>query len=121
MRFTVLFFLLSFFSKAQFDSTIRVTMVTFHFGGDLPYGDLAERFGPSLKAGGGFIYKTNRNWIWGIDASYLFGGNVKEDVLANLKTSDGNVIDNEGYPADIRLTQRGVSARLTFGRLFKLK
>lgn len=122
MRFTFLLILIGFISKAQFDSSIiRTTVITFHFGGDIPYGDLSKRFGPNLKAGVGFMYKTNKNWLWGLDGSYIFGGNVKEDVLVNLKTSEGEVIDNEGYPADIRITERGLSARLTFGRLFKLK
>jgi hypothetical protein len=120
MRFTCLFLFLSFFSKAQFDSTISAHMISVHFGGDLPYSDLAERFGPNLKAGGSYMYKTNKNWILGLDASYIFGRNVKEDVLANLKTPEGEVIGNEGFPADIRVTERGLSVRMTFGRMFKL-
>lgn len=120
MRFICLLLLFTFSSKAQFDSTISVHMISVHFGADLPYGDMAKRFGPSLKAGGSYTYKTNKNWLWGVDVSYIFGTNVREDVLANLKTAEGNVIDNEGYPADIRVSERGLSARANFGRLFKL-
>ncbi len=118
MRLLILAIFFSSFVKAQLDSCITVPLVGINFGGQLPFGDLAKRFGPNLRAGGSFLIKTKRNWIYGIDANYMFGRNVKEDVLTQLKTPEGNVIDNEGYAADIRVTERGLGAHLVFGRVF---
>jgi hypothetical protein len=108
------------FGKAQVDSAISVPLVGIHFGGHLPYGDLASRFGPNLNVGGQFLYKTSRNFLLGAEANYLFGRNVKEDVLTQLKTPEGYVIDNNGYPADLRITERGLTLHLVFGKVLKL-
>lgn len=120
MRLVFLFFLFSpFLFKAQIDSAIAIPLVGIHISGQLPAADLAQRFGPNLNAGGSFSYKTKKNWIYGIESNYFFGRNVKEDILVNLKSSSGFVIDNEGYPADIRITERGVGVHLTAGKIFK--
>jgi hypothetical protein len=121
MRLFCLFLLFSIVSNAQIDSALTVPLVGVNIGGQLPSGDLASRFGPNLRAGGSFLIKTKGNWIYGIDAFYFFGRNVKEDVLKQLKTPEGRITDNEGYPADIRVTERGLASHLVFGRLFNLK
>lgn len=119
MRFIILFLLISFAAKAQLDSAITVPLLGINFGGQLPGGDMSARFGPNLKAGGALMLKTKKNWIFGAESGYMFSKNVKEDVLSQLKTANGTVIDNEGFPADLRVTQRGVSINLVFGRVFK--
>ncbi len=107
------------FSKAQMnDTTIAAPLIGVHFGGDIPLADLAKRYGPNMNAGLNFMYKTRKNYLFGLDFNYLFGKNIKEDVLANLKTSDGYIIDNSGYPADIRVTERIVTFNLTAGKIF---
>lgn len=82
-------------------------MVGFHFSGQLPKYDLEKRFGPNLSAGGSFNWKTKYNIMFGVEGSYFFGRNVREDVVASMRNSDGHITDNEGYPADLRLTERG--------------
>lgn len=120
MRLTLLLIFLSCFANAQIDSAITVPILGINFGGQLPSGDLAARFGPNLRAGGSFLIKTKKNWVFGIDAFYMFGKNVKEDVLKQLKNSEGYVTDNEGYPADLRVTERGLGVHAQFGRIFNL-
>lgn len=118
MRLVALFFLLSFFTKAQIDSAITVPLIGVNFGGQLPFGDLSARFGPNLRAGGSFLIKTKKNWVFGVDAFYMFGRNVREDVVKQLKGPEGHVTDNEGYPADLRITERGLGVHAHFGRMF---
>ncbi len=89
------------------DSCFRILMVGFHVSGQLPQYDLAKRFGPSLSAGGSFAWKTKHNLLFSVEGSYFFGRNVREDVVASMRTADGHITDNEGYPADLRLTERG--------------
>jgi hypothetical protein len=110
--------LLSGLLQSQVDSAIALPLVGIHFGGQIPAADLAKRFGPNLNAGGAFMYKTKKNYIVGIESNYFFGRNVKEDVLVNIKSSSGFVIDNEGYPADLRITERGVGVHLIAGKVF---
>jgi len=120
MRFLIVLLLFASVSRAQKDSAIFIPMLGVHFGAQLPFGDLDERFGNSFTAGGNFMLKTNKNWLVGVEASYLFGGTVKEDVLAQLTNPDGFVTDNEGYPANIRITQRGLILGLSFGKVIPI-
>lgn len=120
MRLVFLFLIFSLFTKAQRDSGIFVPLVSLHLGGQLPGGDLAKRFGPNLNAGASFMIKTKKNWLFGIESNYMFGRNVKEDVTAQLKTANGTVIDNEGYPADLRITERGLGIHLIAGKVLRI-
>lgn len=119
MRIAFIFILLSFFSKSQIDTAIMVPMLSVHVGGQIPGGDLSNRFGPNLNAGGSFMVKTKKNWLLGLESNYMYGRNVREDVLLQMKTENGTVIDNEGYPADIRVTERGLGVHVVGGRIFK--
>lgn len=120
MRLTVILLFIACFSKAQIDSAITVPLLGINIGGYLPFADMAQRFGPVLKTGGSFMVKTHKNWIFGGEFSYMFGRNVKEDVTTQLTNADGFVTDNEGFPADLRVTERVMSMHLTAGRIFKL-
>ncbi|MBL7917939.1 MAG: hypothetical protein JNM96_06050, partial [Bacteroidia bacterium] len=102
------------------DTTIAAPLIGVHFGGNLPLADLAKRYGPNMNAGINFMYKTKKNYLLGLDFNYLFGKNIKEDVLVNLKTEDGFMVDNSGYPADIRVSERVVTFNLYFGKVFNL-
>lgn len=115
MRHKIQIFILSLsllstqFSRAQSvkDSTVRILMIGFHVSGQLPQYDLAKRFGPNLNAGASFIWKTKHNVLFSVEGSYFFGRNVREDVVASMRNDKGSITDNEGYPADLRLTERG--------------
>lgn len=118
MKYLSIFFIfLGLAFNAQIDTAIAVPLVGINFGGQIPGGDLSSRFGPNLRAGGSFLYKTKKNWVYGADAFYLFGKNVKQDVLAQLRTKEGYVIDNEGFPADLRITERGFGIHAVIGKI----
>jgi len=93
-------------------------MVGFHGSGQLPKYDLEKRFGSNMSAGMTFSWKTKHNILFGCEGSYFFGNHVKEDVVANMKNEDGFIVDNEGYPADLRLTERGWNIYATLGYVF---
>lgn len=122
MRFSaiLIFVLISRFAFSQnvSDSSIHVPLVSVHLAGHLPYGDLEKRFGENLAVGGSFQLKHKKNWTIGIDGCYFFSKNVKEDVTSQMKNGDGFIVDNEGYPADLRLTERGFTGYLTVGRVW---
>lgn len=85
-----------------------ISMVS--LGAYLPTGDLKTRFGQHGEAGLGVFYKTASGWLLGLDGSYMFGRNVKEDALSKLRTSEGFVMSDNGTPASIILQERGVKA-----------
>ncbi|MBX3165285.1 MAG: hypothetical protein KF900_12490 [Bacteroidetes bacterium] len=119
MRITLLLLFLSFFAKAQKDSAMALPLVGVHIGGQMPSFDMEKRFGVNLNAGAAFMYKTKTNFMFGLQAGYMFGQNVKEDVLTQLKNADGYITENQGYPADLRVTERGLGIHLTGGKVFK--
>lgn len=118
--FLITLFLIAVQTRAQqvSDTAMKVNLLTFHVAGQVPFADMQKRFGANLSAGGSFLHKTRKSWVIGLEGNYFFGRNVKEDVLSQMKNPDGFVIDNEGYPADIRVTERGLNAFLLIGRVF---
>lgn len=86
-----------------------------------PGGDLRDRFGSNFDAGLGLEWMTAKgNWIIGIDGGFLFGSNVKTDVLAGLRTAEGFIIGTDRAYADIQLRERGFHGTLLLGKLFSL-
>lgn len=120
MRLITALLFFSFLGKAQIDSALALPLVGVYIGGEDPFGVLSKRFGPNLNAGGTFMYKTKKNWIYGFEINYMYSKNVKEDVLKGLKNPDGFMVDNAGYPADLRVTERGLGAHFLLGKVFKV-
>jgi hypothetical protein len=120
MRLIIALLFVSFLGKAQIDSALAIPLIGIYVGGQVPFGELANRFGPNLNAGGTFMYKTKKNWVYGIEINYMFSRNVKQNVLTQLTNKDGFMVDNAGYPADLRLTERGLGVHLLLGKVFKV-
>lgn len=95
-----------------------VLLATLYYGVFTPGGDLADRFGRNFDIGIGSEYILPKsNIIFGASGSIIFGTEVKEDVLANIRNSDG-VILGQGGIADVTLRQRGHQIRGYVGKLF---
>ncbi len=87
----------------------------------LPQGDMQDRFGQNLAAGLGVDYITAKsNIILGVHGDFLFGANVKEDVIASLRNDEGNIIANDKGITDIVLRQRGLHLNAHVGKIFAL-
>ncbi len=100
------------------DTCMNIPLISAHFGGHIPYGDLEKRFGNNLAVGGSFLFKFSKSWTIGLDGAYFWGKNVKEDVTLQMRNEDGFIVDNEGYPADLRITERGFNGYVVVGRIF---
>ena len=93
-------------------------MFKLSYAGHSPGGDLADRFGNNFSFGAGAGLITGKgNWIFGGDFVYLFGGEVKEDVLATLRTPEGAIIGNDRGYADVGLRERGFYLGAHVGKL----
>jgi len=88
------------------------------FAYQVPGGDLAKRFGNDYNVGGTLQWKTKKNWIFGIDGNFLFSDEVKEDVLAKISTSQGFIIGEDGFYADVFLYERGFMFSAKAGKIF---
>ena len=120
----IIFFLVSsyltnsLFAQSVKDSTFRILMVGVHIGGQIPQNSLVARFGSNLSVGGSFEWKTKHNVLFNIEGSYVYGKKVKEDVVSNIRNDNGDIIDNEGFPADLRITHRGWNVTANVGYIF---
>lgn len=87
----------------------------------LPAADLSQRFGANSNVGMGFEYITDgSDFILGLQTGFLFGNEVKTDVLAGLRTVEGYIIGNDRVVADIQLRQRGFYIGGMVGKLLPL-
>lgn len=99
----------------------HAVLINFTFGGQLPGGDLYDRFGANLNIGGRADYLTEKNnLIFGLEGYFLFGNTVKEDVLASLRTPNGLIISNDRTPTEVPLRERGFYIGGSIGKLFSL-
>lgn len=98
----------------------KVILLNLGYGPQVPLGDLDQRFGLSFAPEISVDYLTPKNWVWGLQGQYFFGSEVKEDVLAGLRTEAGDIIGNDRAPADIQLRERGFYFGLRVGKLISL-
>lgn len=98
----------------------KILAFNMHYGAVFPGGDLSDRFGYMNNTGGGLEYLSASNWHWGLQGNYYFGNDVKEDVLSNLRTSDGVIIGNNKAFANIFMRSRAWSVHGSVGKLFPL-
>ena len=97
-----------------------VVLPSLGYAYQLPGGDLQDRFGPNFSLNLQLEYLTRQDWGYRLEGGYLFGTQVKEDVLANLRTREGNIIGNDRAPADIQLRQRGWYLGAGLSRWFRM-
>ena len=116
------FLFISNFVLAQWqvrDSSLFNPHVTVGYGYSTPSGDLANRFGNNGSIEVGFHIKDKKNWYYGVQFNYLFGNKVHEpNLLSNLLTSRGEILDEQGQIATMFIQERGFNVFLQGGKLF---
>ena len=91
----------------------------FNYNYQIPIGDLANTFGNNSSIGATYLLENNNNMIFGVEAGYLFGNNIKDStIFDNIKTADGAIIASNGNYANVTLMQRGFDAYLFTGYAF---
>lgn len=130
MKYTISILLITLLSAntlfGQYDiekEAIGVNMIDFQYTFQIPGGDMAQRFGVNSSIGGGYNYKTKKNWLFGVELNYMFSQNVKnaDQILWDLEVHPGNfIVNSEGSAAEMRLHERGVNGFFKFGKLFPI-
>ena len=101
------------------DSAITTHLIYAHLSFNLPAADLGKRFGGFGQVGPGYMVKTKRNFLIGFDGLFGFGNQVKDksNILSNITTSDGNIIDMEGVFATFSYNYRSLGAVVKAGKV----
>lgn len=99
------------------DSSIFLTTLRFTYTAYEPGGDLVERFGWASGVGLHADVKFRSQWLVGIGGKFLFGKQVKENVIADLQNADGVITDISGNPSIVIMSQRGFTIEPYVGRL----
>jgi len=104
------------------DSSISMPLIYATYGYQFPGGDLAEQFGSNSSIGGGVMLKTKKNWIIGVEGNFMFGQSVRnsDSLLRSISTSEGFLIDANGYYADLVYYERGYNFLFKFGKVIPL-
>lgn len=96
-------------------------LINLSYAYQIPSADLSSRFGNNFNLGLNTEYITSKsNLIFGLEGSFIFGNQVKTDVIANLRTPEGWILANDGTVAEILLRQRGFYIGGLVGKIFSL-
>lgn len=102
-------------------NTGTVWISTLSYAFQNPASDMADRFGYNFNLGlHTEVMLKKSNLIFGLSGDILFGNEVKEDVLASLRTPEGDIIGNNRLLADASLRERGFNISAYAGMLFPL-
>jgi hypothetical protein len=101
------------------DSSVNVTLICVGYGYCLPGGDMLSRFGNNSLLQLSVMYKLQNYWTLGLNAGYLFGKTVKENIFDSI-AKDKVFINDEGDFGDVRLYERGFMVSATIGRMFAI-
>ena len=83
-----------------------------------PFGNMADRFGFNSLFGMYIAYKTKKNWIVGLEGSFLFGTTVKENyVLDKISLPSGQLVGQTNALIRPKLQEMGASLKFTFGKV----
>ncbi len=116
-NYTILLLITPVWLTAQESSRVDVWLTQLDYGIAIPAADLATRFGYNFDLGGGVAFLSRRGLYMGFDYDLLFGPQVKEDVLENLRSADGAIVGGDQALAQVFLRERGHRAGVQFGYL----
>ena len=102
------------------DSIIGAFVPHVSYSYQFPGGDITKRYGDNSTIGVGLRYKTLKNFVYSLDANFIFGNDIKntDSILAMVLTHDGYVIDGNGTYALYALYERGYNINFSIGKIF---
>lgn len=123
----ILFLLVFFWGLRAFsqgsiaDTTKTIPYLSFSYEFFVPGGDLADRFGVGNIVGGDFNVKLANNFEIGAGGAYIFGNTVSQDsLLHGMRTSDGDILDDNGVISEVFFFQRGWKTGISVSKIFSV-
>mgnify|MGYP000123570935 CR=1 FL=1 len=103
------------------DSAIGAAWLGIQYAGGFSGGDLADRYGYFNHVGIMGGYKTNKNWVFGMEANFMFGDSVAlTGLFDHLVDSKGNITDINGDIATVRVGGRGLYINGVVGKILPI-
>lgn len=100
------------------DTTKTIPYISISYQFFVPGGDLAERFGVGNMIAGDFNVKLRSNFEIGAGGAYIFGSEVKEEnLLHGMRTSDGNILDDNIKNSEVFFFMRGWKTGITVSKI----
>ncbi len=101
------------------DSAATGFLFQLSYAPQLPGGEIAKVFGFNSNVQGGVLYKTQSNWQFGAEFSYIFGNVLRATgILDSMATKNGNLIANDGNYPGISYLESGFDIQLSVAKLF---
>ena len=104
--------------RAQEAEIPALTAAGFSALAQVPGADMNKRFGLNGAAKFNIYHLCPSGFTFGLTIGNIFGQTVKEDVLANLKNSDGEIVAINGLYSFVKLRETGFTAQANIGKLF---
>jgi hypothetical protein len=80
---------------------------------------MSKSFGLNSSLGVNGGVKTAKNWQFELDGTFMFSKNVKvSTILDPLLTSERQIINANGEPANIEVYERGFTGTFNVGKVF---
>jgi hypothetical protein len=108
--------LISLSIKAE-ETTDRFIYIYSTYSIQQPDKDMSTRFGISSDFGGSIGFKTDKNWLFGIESTYIFGNNVRENTLENITNSHNQITNMYGGISEIIVRESGVQIKSYIGKI----
>lgn len=103
------------------DTSITLVPLTISYAYQLPSGEMAQRFGANSNLGFSASVKFKNNFSLGLEGGYLFGNKVNErNVLREMTTTNGVVVNQDGDPANILFFERGYTVMAFAGKVIPI-
>ncbi len=103
------------------DSIVFAPLIDFTYSYNIPGGDLSQRFGNHSEIGVAFLIKTNKNFLYGLDWTYIFGDEVKDLSFADgFRDKNGGIMANNGLFSEIYFVERGFTLSAKVGQVLNL-
>lgn len=90
------------------------------YGYQLPLADMKDRFGNNFSVGGHLEFLRKSNFVFTLEGRFLFGNDVKGDVLGSLTQDNGSVITRIPSIAQMDIKERGWDAMLKVSYVWDL-
>ncbi len=112
---------IAFTQKKEGKKSFNATTVNISYAMQLPAADLANDFSWNFNFGAGVQYLTKSKWLFGGEAGFMFGNSPNVDVLANLRTVDGEIIAEDKSYGFVLMEGRGFHAGLLVGKIIPFR
>lgn len=121
-----LFLVLPFIADAQRDikkECVPTVMFSVAYSYQFPGADTKILYGNNSTIGAGIHYKTDKNWLWGLNANFISGDNInasREDILGIILDNNGELITGDGIYGSYAMFERGVNIQARVGKVFSI-